>query len=90
MTVSCRNCGYCEVPLTSGVLNYEKIKSKSKKNDPFSSALSLENIFLKLGLISLFVFFGSIFFENGQKLIVLSILGCIVFFALFYYIKKKN
>ena len=91
MTIKCRKCGHSDVPVNSPVDLYTKAKlNRVKPIDAFENELSMQSVFSKLALISLFLFLVSLGTVEMRSLTIAALAGFLMFSFFYGFFRVKN
>ena len=91
MAVRCRYCGFSELPLSSGACFYDKLNMSSREHpDRFSSELAPSSVYPKLALVSLFLFFASIWSVEMRPFTMASLLGFVLFALISAFLRLRD
>lgn len=91
ITVNCSDCGYSGTPLKPEESLYEKVK-KQQQEEPseFNIDVSLESLFSKMALVSLFAFTVSFASADLHDFALAAFLGFLLFSAFYAFTRFKK
>jgi|GEM_PF-2619070 len=91
IAVKCRECGYSGMPMKPEDSLYEKVK-KQQEEDPseFEIDVSLESIFSKMALVSLFAFTVSFASADLRDFSLAAFLGFLLFSVSYAFARFKT